>query len=176
VVDIDFGALVIRVALGAMLVAHGGNKVWGPGGLAGTAAWFEALGLRPAAVHARIAACAELAAGCALVAGLLTPLACAVTVGLMVVAALTDHRGKGFFVFKGGWEYVGLVGAVAVALAAFGPGGWSLDRAFALDRWAGAWSAAVVGVAGGVSALGLLVACYRPVGREVRADSVVADR
>jgi putative oxidoreductase len=40
----------------------------------------------------------------------------------MTVAGLTDHRGKGFFIFKCGWEYVGFVGAVAVALAFLGPG------------------------------------------------------
>ena len=34
----------------------------------------------------------------------------------MTVASLTDHRGKGFFIFKGGWEYVAFVGAIAVAL------------------------------------------------------------
>lgn len=174
-VDVDFGSLVIRAALGAMLIAHGANKVWGPGGLAGTAGWFRALGLRPAVIHARVAAGTELAAGCALALGLLTPLACAATVGLMVVAALTDHRGKGFFVFKGGWEYVGMVGAVAVALAVGGPGRWSLDRAMGLEGWGGVWWAVVVAVAGGLAALGLLAVCYRPVGDGEHLDAATAD-
>ena len=31
----DVAALVLRLALGPMLVAHGTNKVWGGGGLSG---------------------------------------------------------------------------------------------------------------------------------------------
>ena len=52
----DFASLALRAAIGPMLIAHGSNKVFGSGGLAGTTRWFEALGLRPAAVHARMAA------------------------------------------------------------------------------------------------------------------------
>src|SRR5690606_22388260 len=102
----DLGLLVLRLALGPMLVVHGWNKVKGAGGLAGTTGWFEALGLRPAALHARLAAVTEIAAGLLLTLGLLTGLASAAFVGLMAVAMLTDHRGKGYFVFKGGSEYV----------------------------------------------------------------------
>ncbi|WP_405933093.1 DoxX family protein [Streptomyces sp. NBC_00827] len=96
----DAAALALRGVLGPMLFAHGWNKVAGPGGLKGTAGWFESLGLRPAAVHARMAAGTEMAAGVGLVLGLANPLPAAAAVGLMTVAARTDHRGKGFFVFK----------------------------------------------------------------------------
>jgi len=160
--DLDLGAALLRLALGPMLVAHGANKVLGVGGLAGTTGWFASLGLRPAALHARVAAATEIGAGTLLVLGLLTPLAAAATVSLMLVAALTDHRGKGPFVFKGGWEYVGLVGVVAVALVALGPGAWSLDHAFGLADWSGpAWAGAIA-IGGAVAALGLLAACFRP--------------
>ncbi|MDI5910257.1 DoxX family protein, partial [Streptomyces sp. 12257] len=58
----DAAALVLRATLGPMLFAHGWNKVAGPGGLKGTTGWFEALGLKPAEVHARMAAGTEMAA------------------------------------------------------------------------------------------------------------------
>jgi putative oxidoreductase len=123
----DVSLLGLRCGLGGMLAAHGVNKVFGAGGLAATTQWFEALDFRPAWLHARVAAVTEIGAAVLMILGLLTPLACTAIVGLMVVAAMTDHRGKGFFVFKGGWEYVGLVGLVAVCVAALGPGHWSID-------------------------------------------------
>jgi len=67
--DRDFAALVLRLAIGPMLIAHGSNKVMGSGGLDGTTGWFESLGLRPAAVHARVAAATEITAGTAITLG-----------------------------------------------------------------------------------------------------------
>jgi putative oxidoreductase len=110
-----------------MLFIHGLNKIAGPGGLAGTARWFESLGMRPARLHAALAAAVETGSGVLMVAGLVQPLSSAAFIGLMTVAAFTDHRGKGFFVFRGGWEYVALVGLVAAALASTGPGRLSID-------------------------------------------------
>jgi putative oxidoreductase len=160
-VDVDLGMLVLRLALGPMLVIHGYNKVAGAGGISGTTRWFEGLGLRPAKVHARMAAATELGAGILVTAGLLTGLAASAFVGLMAVAALTDHRGKGYFVFKGGWEYTLFIAMAAVALAAVGPGAWSLDHAFGLRLSGGLWAvlAAVIGVG---AAGGLLAVSYRP--------------
>ncbi|MFE6488193.1 DoxX family protein [Streptomyces sp. NPDC057757] len=157
----DAAALALRGVLGPMLFAHGWNKVAGPGGLKGTAGWFESLGLHPAAVHARMAAGTEMAAGAGLVLGLANPLPAAAAVGLMAVAARTDHRGKGFFVFKGGWEYTGVVAGAAVALAMLGHGRFSLDNW--LGRRSDGPAQALVAVAlGGTAAAGLLKACYRP--------------
>jgi len=158
--DLDLGLLLVRLALGPMLFVHGYNKVFGGGGLAGTAGWFESLGLRPGWLHARLAAFTELGAGTLMTLGLLNGLASLAFVGLMLVAALTDHAGKGYFIFKGGWEYVGLVALVAVGLAATGPGEWSLDHAFGLDL-AGTWWAVVAAVGGGLAAAGLLLTFRR---------------
>jgi putative oxidoreductase len=144
-----------------MLFAHGWNKVAGPGGLKGTTAWFDALGLKPAEVHARMAAGTEMAAGVGIALGAASPLPAAATVGLMTVAARTDHRGKGFFVFKGGWEYVGVVAGAAVALAALGNGRYSLD-ALAGRRRTGTQPALLAAALGTASAAALLAVCYRP--------------
>ncbi|WP_109526568.1 MULTISPECIES: DoxX family protein [Nocardia] len=157
----DLAALVLRATLGPMLVAHGWNKVAGPGGLEGTIRWFDGLGLRPAPAHARMAAATEIAAGMGLALGLANPLPAAATVGLMSVAAVTDHRGKGFFVFKGGWEYVGVVAGAAVALAGLGHGALSVDRMFGRTR--SGVGPAVAAAALGTAAAGVLIKlCYRP--------------
>ncbi|OLO25820.1 DoxX family protein [Streptomyces sp. MNU77] len=157
----DTAALLLRATLGPMLFAHGWNKVAGPGGLEGTTGWFRSLGLKPAAVHARTAAATELAAGAALTVGAAGALPAAAAVGLMTVAARTDHRGKGFFVFKGGWEYTGVVAGAAVALAALGHGRYSLDGW--LGRPGGgaraALAAAGLGAAGAAALLGV---CFDP--------------
>ncbi|MCW2613170.1 MAG: DoxX family protein [Frankiales bacterium] len=157
--DVDTAALLLRLVLGPMLLAHGLNKVLGSGGLSGTAGWFESLGLRPGPLHARAAATNEIVAGTLLTVGLLTPLAVAAYVGLMLVAAFTDHRGKGFFVFKGGWEYVAVVGGAAVVLALLGPGSASLDSALDIERSGLGWAlgALGLGVAGGAAFLALFL-------------------
>ncbi|HEX4189497.1 MAG TPA: DoxX family protein [Marmoricola sp.] len=158
---VDLGLLVLRLAIGPMLVTHGWNKVLGAGGLDGTTRWFASLGLKPAWLHARVAAATEIGAGLLVTAGLATGLAATGFVGLMVVAALTDHRGKGYFIFKGGSEYVLLVAGVALALAALGPGRWSLDHALDWNVAGTAWF--VVAAVGGIgSALLLLASSYRP--------------
>jgi putative oxidoreductase len=167
---IALGLFVIRLALGSMLAVHGLNKVLGPGGLAGTARWFDGLGLRPGWLHARLAAGNEIGAGLLMAFGLAFPFAGAAFIGLMAVAAMTDHRGKGFFVFKGGWEYVALIGAVSAALVSTGPGSWSLDHVIgwhlAGPGWAGL--AILVGVA---AAGGLLVIAARGSARLTEAGA-----
>lgn len=157
----DSVALLLRLATGPMLVAHGYNKVFGKGGLKGTTGWFDALGLKPAHVHARMAAATELGAGTLITIGAASPLPAAACIGLMTTAARTDHRGKGFFVFKGGWEYTGVVAAVAAAMAALGPGRFSFDAARGTSRSGLRWGllAAVAGVG---SSAALLAASYRP--------------
>jgi putative oxidoreductase len=157
--------LVIRVALGLMLMAHGMNKAFGRGGIHGTASWFEALGLRPGYFHAWVAATTEIGAGALMALGLLFPAPCAAFVGLMVVAALTDHRGKGFFVFKGGWEYTAVVTAVAAALGLTGPGRWSLDHAIGIQLHGWGWGCAAF-LVGLVAGVGTVVGFRRPALRE----------
>lgn len=150
---VSTGLLLIRLVLGLMLMTHGANKIAGSGGISGTARWFEGLGLTPGLVHAWVAAITELGVGALMCIGLLFPAPCAGFVGLMTVAALTDHRGKGFFVFKGGWEYVAVVAGVAAALAFIGPGRWSMDRAIGLSLSGISWglAALLTGLVAGIA-------------------------
>lgn len=159
--SVDLGLLVLRLALGGMLMTHGFNKAFGPGGFAGTARWFEGLGLRPGWLHARLAAGTEVIAGSLMAAGLAFALAGAAFIGLMSVAAVTDHRRKGFFVFKGGWEYVFIVAVAAAALVCTGPGRFSLDAALGWHLAGAAWAgiAILVGLTAGGA---LYVGARRP--------------
>ncbi len=152
-----------------MLFAHGHNKVFGGGGLAGTTRWFESLGLRPAALHARVAAATEITAGAALTLGVASPYPAAAAIGLMATAAATDHRGKGFFVFKGGWEYTAVVAAVCAATASLGPGRVSVDALRGSPRSGLRWGflACLLGIA---SAKALVATCYRPAATETAKD------
>jgi putative oxidoreductase len=154
------GLLVIRLALAGMLAMHGLNKIFGPGGLAGTTRWFDGIGLKPGWLHARLAAGNEVGAALLMACGLAFPLAGAVFIGLMTVAALTDHRGKGFFVFKGGWEYVALIGVVSAALVSTGPGRYSLDSAFGWQLSGPGWAGLAI-LVGLLAAVGLLVMTTR---------------
>jgi putative oxidoreductase len=162
---VALGLLVIRLGLGAMLAVHGLNKVFGPGGLTGTARWFDGLGLHPGWLHARLAAANEIGAGLLMAAGLAFPVAGAAFIGLMAVAAVTDHRGKGFFVFKGGWEYVVLIAVISAAVVSTGPGRYSLDAALGWHLAGPAWAGLAI-AAGLAAAAGLyLTASRRPADR-----------
>jgi putative oxidoreductase len=163
----DVGLLILRVVLGLTMAAHGYNKFFGGGRIAGTAGWFESIGMKPGALHARAAASTEMAAGLGLAVGLLTPIPAAGFVALMFVAAWTVHRHNGFFIVKDGWEYNLILATAAVALAATGAGKYSLDYALFrnsglypyLHGWCGLLIALVLGLAG---AIGQLAVFYRP--------------
>nr|WP_257101749.1 DoxX family protein [Streptomyces sp. alain-838] len=79
-------------------------------------------------------------------------MAAAAVVGTMGVAGRAVHRDNGFFVNAEGYEYVLNIAVATTALAALGPGRWSVDRALRTDRLLTGLPAAVV--AGGVGAAG----------------------
>ena len=162
---IDLALFLVRVVIGVTIALHGVNKV--RGGLQGTGRWFTGIGFRWGYPNAVLAAATEIGAGLLFAVGLLTPLAAAGIVGLMVVALLTAHWQVGFFVFKPnqGIEYVLVLGVAAIAVGAIGPGQWSLDKAFGLidsgyqTGWAGLLLAVLVGVGGAVVQLAV---CWKP--------------
>ena len=153
--------LAFRVIFGVVFALHGWGKI--KGGLDGTAGWFDSIGMKPGALHARAAAGTEIGTGVLLVLGLLTPLAAAGVVGVMVVAGWTVHRKNGFMIVKDGWEYTFIVGVTAVFIAALGPGSISVDSALGLadlwNGWVGLGIAAALGVAAGVTQIAVF---YRP--------------
>ena len=148
-------SLLLRLTVGPMLVFHGYSKIFGGGGLGGTAKYFEKLGLRPGTLHAGLGAGTEIGAGTLMTLGALSPLPAAGAIGLMATAARTDHKGKGFLVFKGGWEYTGVVATAAAAMAALGPGPLSVDRARGKERSGTVWGLLALAMGVG-SAAGIL--------------------
>jgi putative oxidoreductase len=131
---LDVGSLVIRVAVGVVMLAHGYNHAFRGGRIPGTAGWFESIGIRPGRVHAMLATVTELAVGPMLLVGLLTPLAAAGVIGTMGVALVANHFKNGFFIFRPGegYEYVLTLVLVAIGIAALGGGGASLDNAIGI--------------------------------------------
>jgi len=173
--------LLLRLTVGPTIFVHGYNKVFGEGGLEGTERWFASTGFKPAAVHARVAAATEMGAGALITLGAMNPLPSAGVIGVMTVAAATEHKGKGFFVFKNGWEYTAVLAGAALALAASGNGRWSVDHVLGRRRrgWRPAFVAATLGVANAAAVLKL---SYRPetdapapAATEPDAPSAVAD-
>lgn len=163
--SINLALLVLRCGIGAVMLAHGINHIFGGGKIAGTGRWFESLGMKPGIVHAWFASLAEIGGGALLVLGLLTPLGGAAVVGVMLVALITNHRGNGFFIFRPGegWEYVMTLTLAGLAIAVLGAGEWSLDHALELfDPAPGSDGLLIALVAGGGGAAALLAAAWRP--------------
>ncbi|QII07342.1 DoxX family membrane protein [Rhodococcoides fascians A25f] len=122
--------LLLRSLIGGTMVAHGlkhGRSI------DGTAGWFGSIGFRRPRLQAQASAAVETAAGAALVAGAATPVAAAAVVATMAVAARSVHVQNGFFITSEGWEYVANLATAATALAALGPGRFSVDRLLGWD-------------------------------------------
>lgn len=156
----DIARVLLRVAVGSTMIMHGQNH---GRSLDGTAGWFGSLGFREPRLQAQASAVVEVGGGAMVVAGAGTPFAAASVVGTMAVAGHVVHRPNGFFVNKEGWEYVANLATASVALAALGPGPWSVDRALGIDeRLTGPQRALVAAGFGLGSAAAQLAAFWRP--------------
>ena len=170
--SVAVGTLIIRVVVGITFAAHGWFKFFKGGRIAGTARWFDSMGMRPnGKVHAYLAATTELVAGGLFALGLLTPLAGAAIVGQMLVAAYTANHAAGFWSANKGWEYNLVLATVGVGVATIGPGRYSIDHALdlgqAFDPNIGLTVSLFLGVFAGV---GVIVGCYRPPVSDSAAD------
>src|SRR5438132_4998329 len=119
----DFGLLILRVVVGALLVGHGAQKLFGwfgGYGLAGTGGFFHSLGFRPGKPMAAAAGLSEAGGGLLLALGLLSPLAGAAIVGTLLVAA-SVHQDKGLWGANGGYELPLPYAVVGATLALAGP-------------------------------------------------------
>ena len=164
----DLALFVLRAVVGLFFAGHGAQKLFGAfggHGIAGTAKFFESIGMRPGTLQARAAGSAELAGGLLLVLGLFTPLAAAMIISVMVVAIITVHASNGPWVTDSGYEYNAVLIAAAFALAGAGAGAISLDSAFGLDLAGTGWALASLG-AGILGAVGAVV-----MGRRARGES-----
>lgn len=157
--------LIVRLFLGPMIFTHGYRKIFRGGKLAGTAGWFEKIGMKPGRLNAVAAASTEIGVGILLIGGLLTPLACAGLLALMTVAIVSVHRLNGFMISnKGqGMEYCLALSVMALTLGTLGSGTFSLDYSLKIfPQWSFSTDF-VVTLAVGLGAATLqLLACYRP--------------
>src|SRR5436305_10747709 len=138
----SYGILVLRVIAGTTLAAHGAQKLFGwfgGHGPRGTAGFFGSLGFRPPLAMALVAGLSE-SCGLLFAAGFLTPFAALAMASVMVVAVGSVHWKNGLWVTSGGYEFNLVLWTVAIAVAASGPGRFSLDSAFGwVDNLAGVW-------------------------------------
>ncbi len=141
----DIGLLLLRLAAGLTIAAHGTQKLFGwfgGDGLERTGQFFEMSGFRPGRPYVIVAGLAEMGAGVLLASGFITPLPSAIIFAVMIVAAFSVHMKKGFFITNGGFEYPFVLSVVALTLAFTGSGSLSLDAFFGYS-----WRGAVWGVA-----------------------------
>ncbi|WP_230531305.1 DoxX family protein [Microvirga roseola] len=121
-----YAALVLRVTLGALFLAHAGLKifVFTP---AGTAQFFGTLGLP--SFLAYVVILAELAGGLALILGFLTRWAALALIPILLGAIVTVHGSAGFFFSNpnGGWEFLAFWIAALGAQALLGDGAYALS-------------------------------------------------
>src|SRR4051794_41865872 len=92
------GLFIIRAVLGALLFAHGCQKLfgwWGGHGLEGTGGFFHQVGHRPGRQMAALAGMSEAGGGTLLFLGLLTPLGAAAVIGTMAGASISVHKANG---------------------------------------------------------------------------------
>ena len=125
------GLLVLRIVAGSAMALHGWPKIQNPMGWMGDNAPIPGPALALAAI-------AEFGGGVCWVLGLLTPLASALILGTMAVAATTVHIKAGHpFVSTGGpsYELASLYLSIALMFLLVGPGKLSIDGAiFGRDR------------------------------------------
>ena len=120
-----YAALVLRVTLGVMFIAHSLILKYFTFTLPGTAQFFESLGL-PAAL-AYLTFWAELVGGVLLLAGVATRWVALALIPILAGAAWV-HLGNGwvFSAANGGWEYPVFLIAASLVQALLGDGKFAL--------------------------------------------------
>ncbi len=120
-----WGLFVLRVVTGIIFAVHGYQKL--AGGIEGTGQFLTMLGVPLASFFAYVVTFVELLGGIALIAGFLTRWASLFLTIDMVVALFLVHIGNGFYISKGGYEYVLILLAASVTLLMTGAGSCALD-------------------------------------------------
>lgn len=120
---------MLRVVIGVVFLAHGGQKlfIWGFGGVA---AFMGKIGVPAPMLAAVVVSLVEFLGGLALVLGLYAQWAAALLGVDMLVAILAVHLRGGFFL-PNGFEFALTLLAANAALVLLGSGEASVDRLLA---------------------------------------------
>ncbi|GAA3727224.1 DoxX family protein [Salinactinospora qingdaonensis] len=121
-VTANVATLIARIAVGAVFIAHGGQKL--TAGIDGTAGGFAGMGVPLPQVSAVVAILVEVSGGIALLIGFALPVVGIVLAAQMAAAYLFAHLGTPLL---GGYELVLVLGAAALALG-FRGGDLAVDR------------------------------------------------
>ncbi|MFD4366475.1 DoxX family protein [Rhodococcus sp. NPDC058521] len=154
---LDLGLLCLRVAVGAIALVHGLQKLvglWDGPGLDGFESTLADAGFDHAKPLAILGAVGEVAGGALLILGLLTPFAAASVLAVMINAwAFRQIAAPGLeFFAPAGTEYETLLGVCAGVIILTGPGRISFDgrRGWATRPFVGSFVVLLLGIAAGV--------------------------
>ncbi len=126
-----YTVIIIRLALGWIFIAHGGQKLfglWGGQGLGGTAQFLQSLALPHPDIMALLAGSAEFLGGLMVLLGFYARWGTLFIIGVMAVAIRTIHFKNGFFIQNQGYEYNVAVIAMCLSILFAGSGRWSIKH------------------------------------------------
>ena len=129
----QYAATMLRVVMGAMLIPHGMQKLFGSlggPGMARMAAIMDQIGYHPGTLWAWLIALTEFVGGILLILGLFTRPVAFILAGDMAVAYFMAHAPRGFFPISmggNGGELAIMFCFVFLYLMVAGAGAWSVD-------------------------------------------------
>jgi len=125
----DVGLLILRAVPGLVVAVRGTNELlgwFGGNNFAADVHYYASLGYTPAKLWAIVSGVTEIGGGLLLALGLLTPLATAAVMGVMLNAVVAGEIPYGFL--RVGGDLVAAIGLAAIGIAFTGPGTISFDR------------------------------------------------
>lgn len=156
----DLGLLILRIAVGGLLIIHGLQKAfgwWSGPGLDGFETSLGELGFQHAGILTYVATGGQIAAGVLLVLGLFTPIAAAGALAYLIngvlAEAMTAHSEARLSDFlTDGHEYRLIVVVAAAAIILTGPGRYGFDagRGWARRPFVGSFVALLLGLGAGI--------------------------
>jgi putative oxidoreductase len=156
----DLGLLLLRLAVGALLIGHGLQKAfgwWNGPGFGGFEKSLTDMGFQHGDILTYVATGGQIAAGVLLVLGLFTPLAAAGALaylvnGVLAEAMIAHEQARLSSFLTDGHEYKVILICVVSAIILIGPGRYGLDagRGWARRPFVGSFAALVLGAGAGI--------------------------